>query len=181
MYYNDQEFAQVLEEKPGNVKLFRRIFTDHNKIHPREKFNDKHVELFQQIIKYKNETGAPWEKAIERGISMNIDTVQKIKFLSDFIIGTVGQLGKEVDYIVISKKSSNGREEFLGDYEGREEQFVPYLKENGWLKDNKIVIPRGLIGKVEDANEDGCDLLVNNTNFWVPWNKLNSDNSQEVV
>lgn len=62
MYYSDSQFAKSVDEKLGNVKLFKRVMWEHGKIKPYTQLTTNHKPNFHQVQQlHKNMI---WDKAV---------------------------------------------------------------------------------------------------------------------
>lgn len=67
--YSDAEFTSMADDKPGNIRLFRRKLKKYNQLRDRQQLNDEHLALFIEIKQLKEESGIFWDEAMEQGIS----------------------------------------------------------------------------------------------------------------
>jgi hypothetical protein len=83
--YSDEEFMNTVNDKIGNVRLFKKHLRKQGLIGNRQQFSEEHVEMFKRIREYKNSNHTTWDVAFKVGL-MSIPNPNKIPITSNDII-----------------------------------------------------------------------------------------------
>ena len=65
MYYSDQDFANKVNDKLGNVKYFKKYLRDLDLIGSRQQLSDDYIGMFQEVSEYRSTNNSTWEIAME--------------------------------------------------------------------------------------------------------------------
>jgi hypothetical protein len=66
--YSDAEFMNRVNDKIGNVRLFKQHLRKHGLIGNRQQFSEEHVKMFEEIREYKSVHHTTWEMAFKEGL-----------------------------------------------------------------------------------------------------------------
>ncbi|MCY9111216.1 hypothetical protein ABKQ09_19970 [Bacillus atrophaeus] len=66
--YTDEEFMNKVNDKIGNVRLFKKHLRKQGLIGNRQQFSSEHIQLFEDIRKYKKNHHTTWEIAFRVGL-----------------------------------------------------------------------------------------------------------------
>lgn len=73
MYYSDQDFAEKVGDKPGNVRFFKKCLRDLGLIGSRQQLSDEYLEVFKAVSDYRDENRSTWEVAMESVLPRYVD------------------------------------------------------------------------------------------------------------
>lgn len=65
MFYSDAEFSVKVNDKPGNIRLFRNKLRVISQLEDRQKLDDVHAGLFKKIKEHRETYGCSWKKAMD--------------------------------------------------------------------------------------------------------------------
>jgi hypothetical protein len=66
MRYQNEEFVNIVNDKLGNVKLFRSKLREKDMLKNRELLSDEHIPIFQTIMKEKEKNNLTWVEAMDK-------------------------------------------------------------------------------------------------------------------
>lgn len=69
MYYSDEDFCEKVDERPGNVKVFKEYLRKYEMIEPRRQLEDSHIPIFEEVRQFRNEENATWVQSMESVLS----------------------------------------------------------------------------------------------------------------
>lgn len=75
--YTDEDFMNKVDDKIGNVRLFKKHLRKKGLIGNRQQFSDKHIQMFEEVREYKNENHTTWDLAFQESLKssfQNSDT-----------------------------------------------------------------------------------------------------------
>lgn len=64
MAYSDYNFADLVDDKIGNVKFFKKVLREKGLIGARQQFTDEHRDYFEEVLDTKRQLHCTWETAI---------------------------------------------------------------------------------------------------------------------
>ncbi|WP_410771349.1 hypothetical protein [Fontibacillus sp. BL9] len=66
--YTDEEFMDKVNDKIGNVRLFKKHLRKQGLIGNRQQFSEEHIKLFKEIREYKRAHHTTWDMAFKVGL-----------------------------------------------------------------------------------------------------------------
>lgn len=67
--YTDEEFMNKVNDKIGNVRLFKKHLRKLGLIGNRQQFSEEHVQMFEEIREYKKTHHTTWDMAFKFGFN----------------------------------------------------------------------------------------------------------------
>ena len=71
--YTDEEFMEEVNDKIGNVRLFKKYLRKLGLIGNRQQFSGEHVNIFEEIRKYKESHHTTWDMAFKEGLKSTLN------------------------------------------------------------------------------------------------------------
>lgn len=79
--YTDEEFKDKVNDKIGNVRLFKKHLRKQGFIGNRQQFSKEHIKIFEDVRNYKRQYNTTWEVAFSEGLKIILGQ-NAIQFLS---------------------------------------------------------------------------------------------------
>ncbi|MFL0364628.1 hypothetical protein ACH0BF_16615 [Pseudobacillus sp. 179-B 2D1 NHS] len=64
MYYSDEEFADKVNDKLGNIRFFKKCLRELDLIGSRQRLSDDYIEMFEEVSHYREKNNSTWEAAM---------------------------------------------------------------------------------------------------------------------
>lgn len=75
--YTDEEFMEKVNDKIGNVRLFKKHLRKLGLIGNRQQFSEEHVNIFEETREYKENHHTTWDMAFKEGLKATLNQKEK--------------------------------------------------------------------------------------------------------
>ncbi|MEC1258944.1 hypothetical protein P9D34_00530 [Bacillus swezeyi] len=83
--YTDVEFKDKVGDKIGNVRFFKKHLRKKGLIGNRQQLSEKHIQMFEEVRRYKSENHTTWDVAFKYGLKSDIHKSVPTSFSRTFI------------------------------------------------------------------------------------------------